>query len=239
MNALTAWLERYILPIAAKIGGQKHLVALRDAFIGTMPATMAGSVAVMINAIIRDLPKEFIDGYDGTTIPVIKQIISVNGFVWNGTIAIAGLIFAFSWGYNLAKAYNVNVLAGGIVSLAALIQGISFGPSTSADLGMKIPEKIATAITGSEIGATVTPDGQLSVGLWGWLNLNHLNGNAYFTAMIIGAVSVIIFAKLMQKTLPSNCQIQYHQQYQVHLQRSFLPQLPCMWWRSLTLPLAS
>lgn len=201
MNALTAWLERYILPIAAKIGGQKHLVALRDAFIGTMPATMAGSIAVMINAIIRDLPKEFIDGYDGTTIPVIKEIISINGFVWNGTIAIAGLIFAFSWGYNLAKAYNVNVLAGGIVSLAALIQGISFGPSNSADLGMKIPEKIATAITGSEIGATVTPDGQLSVGLWGWLNLNHLNGNAFFTAMIIGAVSVIIFAKLMQKNV--------------------------------------
>ena len=40
-----------------KIGAQKHLVALRDAFIGTLPATMAGSVAVMINAIIRDLPK--------------------------------------------------------------------------------------------------------------------------------------------------------------------------------------
>lgn len=37
MNALTSWLEKYILPIAAKIGGEKHLVALRDAFIGTMP----------------------------------------------------------------------------------------------------------------------------------------------------------------------------------------------------------
>ncbi|EOT30185.1 hypothetical protein OMQ_00880 [Enterococcus saccharolyticus subsp. saccharolyticus ATCC 43076] len=50
MNGLTAWMERTILPVAAKIGGQKHLVALRDAFIGTLPATMAGSVAVMINA---------------------------------------------------------------------------------------------------------------------------------------------------------------------------------------------
>ena len=68
MNGLTAWMERHILPVAAKIGAQKHLVALRDAFIGTLPATMAGSIAVMINAIIRDLPPAFIDGYDGNTI---------------------------------------------------------------------------------------------------------------------------------------------------------------------------
>lgn len=54
MDKLSAWMERHLLPIAAKIGSQKHLVALRDAFIGTMPATMAGSIAVMINAIIRD-----------------------------------------------------------------------------------------------------------------------------------------------------------------------------------------
>lgn len=57
MNGLSSWMEKYILPVAAKIGAQKHLVALRDAFIGTLPATMAGSVAVMINAII--LVREF------------------------------------------------------------------------------------------------------------------------------------------------------------------------------------
>lgn len=73
---------------------------------------MAGSVAVMINAILRDLPPDFIEGYDGSTIPVISQIITINGYVWNGTLAIAGLIFVFSWGYNLARAYKVNELAG-------------------------------------------------------------------------------------------------------------------------------
>ena len=200
MNALTAWLERYILPIAGKIGSEKHLVALRDAFIGTMPATMAGSFAVMINAIIRDLPTEFIKGYDGTTIPVIREIISINGFVWNGTIAVAGLIFAFSWGYNLAKAYNVNVLAGGIVSLAALIQGIAFSFSTSIK-GVVSPELVESinAATGST-GWSATAEGITAAG-WGWLKLNHLNGNAFFTAMILGAVSVIIFAKLMQRDL--------------------------------------
>ena len=30
MDGLTSWMERHILPVAAKIGAQKHLVALRD-----------------------------------------------------------------------------------------------------------------------------------------------------------------------------------------------------------------
>ncbi len=109
MNGLTSWMEKYILPVAAKIGAQKHLVALRDAFIGTLPATMAGSVAVMINAIIRDLPQQFNSTYadslaaDKGIFAVLNVIIGINGFVWNGTLAIAGLIFAFSWGIILPE----------------------------------------------------------------------------------------------------------------------------------------
>lgn len=213
MNALTSWLEKYILPIAAKIGGEKHLVALRDAFIGTMPATMAGSIAVMINAIIRDLPGQFIEGYDPSSIPVISQIIGINGFVWNGTIAVAGLIFAFSFGFNLARAYGVNDLAGGIVSLAALIQGIAFSAPAAVqveqgELNKKALDVLANA--GSVIGETTVTDPVTKVetvfttitnNSWGWLKLDHLNGNAFFTAMILGFVSVIIFAKLMQKNI--------------------------------------
>ena len=161
----------------------------------TLPATMAGSVAVMINAIIRDLPKSLSPTYaasleaDKGIFAVLNVIIGINGFVWNGTLAIAGLIFAFSWGYNLA--YNVNELAGGIVSLATLISGVAFTNNT-AELAVKVPEKIANAINGAEIGASIA-NNQLTVNPWGWLNLNHLNGNAFFTVMIMGALSTIIF----------------------------------------------
>lgn len=200
MDKLSAWMEKHLLPIAAKIGSQKHLVALRDAFIGTMPATMAGSIAVMINAIIRDLPKQFWPDYDPSTIPVISQIIGVNGYVWNGTLAICGLIFAFSWGYYLARAYKVNDLAGGIVSVAAFVQGIAFAYSDT--LETKLPSSVVDAIntTGADGGWAATADG-ITKGGWGWLKLNHLNGNAYFTVMIIGALAVIIFCKLMEKNI--------------------------------------
>ena len=46
MEKFTAWMEKHFVPIAAKIGSQKHLVAIRDGFIGIMPITMAGAVAI-------------------------------------------------------------------------------------------------------------------------------------------------------------------------------------------------
>lgn len=197
MENLTSWLERHILPIASKIGAQKHLVALRDAFIGTIPATMAGSVAVMLNAILRDLPPQFIDGYDGTTIPVIGEIITINGYVWNGTLAVAGLIFVFSWGYNLAKAYAVNELAGGIVSTAAAIAGIRFSFSGAVE-GLTLDQ--ATIDTLNDAGWSATTSSITANG-WGWLPLSSLDGNFYFTAMIIGFIATMIYIKLMQANI--------------------------------------
>ncbi|GEN55930.1 permease IIC component [Halolactibacillus alkaliphilus] len=193
MNFLTLWLEKYFLPIAGKIGGQKHLVALRDAFIGTIPATMAGSVAVMINALIRDLPPQFFDGYDGNSIPIIREIIGINGFVWSGTLAIAGIIFVFSWGYNLAKAYGVNELSGGIVSTAATIAGVTFAFSGTIS-GLSLDDAAVASINEAGWAATAT---DITAGGWGWIPLGNLNANLFFTAMIIGFVATVIFAKLM------------------------------------------
>ncbi len=201
MNALTLWLEKYFLPLASKIGGQKHLVALRDAFIGTLPATMAGSVAVMLNAILRDLPPQFFDGYDGSTVPVIKQIITINGYVWNGTLAIAGLIFVFSWGYNIARAYGVNELSGGIVSTAASIAGITFSYSGGIS-GLKLDQATVDAINaaGNAAGWSATKT-DITAAVWGWLPLNNLDANFFFTAMIIGFIATMIYVKLMLKDI--------------------------------------
>lgn len=197
MNAIIAWMEKHFLPIAAKIGGQKHLVALRDAFIGMIPATMAGSVAVMINAIIRDLPPQFFETYDGNSIPIIRDIIAINGFVWNGTLAIAGLLFVFSWGFNLARAYNVNELSGGIVSTAATLAGIKFSYSGTIT-GLELDPATVDAINQAGWSATST---DITASAWGWLPLNNLDANLFFTAMIIGFVATMIYIKLMQKDI--------------------------------------
>ncbi|EPD11761.1 PTS system cellobiose-specific transporter subunit IIC, partial [Lacticaseibacillus paracasei subsp. paracasei Lpp48] len=54
MNGLINWLNKHVVPIAARIGSIRWLVALRDAFIAIMPAMMAGAVSTVLNALIRD-----------------------------------------------------------------------------------------------------------------------------------------------------------------------------------------
>ena len=44
-----AFMDKYVIPVAAKIGSQRHLVAIRDAFIAMIPITMIGALATLVN----------------------------------------------------------------------------------------------------------------------------------------------------------------------------------------------
>lgn len=129
MKAFTVWMEKHFVPLAAKIGSQRHLVAIRDAFIGIMPVTMAGSIAVLLNVFFRDLPGRW--GFE-SFVTIMQPIIDINGNVWWGTISILSLAFVFALGYNLAKSYDVNPLGGGIIAFASLIATI---PPSTQEIG--------------------------------------------------------------------------------------------------------
>lgn len=118
MNKLTAWMEEHFVPVAGKIGSQRHLVAIRDGFVGIMPITMAGSIAVLLNVFFRDLPGQW--GMD-SFVEAMQPVITINGNVWWASIAILALVFVFSLGYNLSNSYDINPLAGGLIAFASLI----------------------------------------------------------------------------------------------------------------------
>lgn len=52
MNSVIDWLERHLLPLANNLASVRWLVALRDAFISTLPISLTGSVAVLIKSLI-------------------------------------------------------------------------------------------------------------------------------------------------------------------------------------------
>lgn len=119
MKSFTLWMEKNFVPVAAKIGSQKHLVAIRDAFIAIMPITMAGAVATLLNVFFRDLPNQYLP--DAGIADTFAWLIGINGNVWWGTLAVLSLAFVFALGYQIAKAYKVPELAGGLVSFSAFI----------------------------------------------------------------------------------------------------------------------
>lgn len=198
MEALTRWLEKYILPFAAKVGSEKHLVALRDAFIGLMPVTMAGAMATLLNAFVRDFPNTYLGADNGIT-KFFTPLIGINGLVWTGTLAVMATVFAASLGYNLAKAYDVDPLSGAIVSLSAFIMGIPQSAKLSLTLSEALSSDAAKVIT--DAGWAVS-DTAIDAAGWGFFPFSkYMGGSGLFTAMIFGFISTIIFAKMMQKNI--------------------------------------
>ncbi|MFV0393907.1 MAG: PTS sugar transporter subunit IIC [Coprobacillaceae bacterium] len=177
MKSFTNWMEQHFVPVAAKIGSQKHLVAIRDAFIAIMPVTMAGAVATLLNVFFRDLPNEWWgEGNSFVSSDIVQGIIGVNGNVWWGTLAIISLVFVFALGYYIAKAYKAPALAGGVITIAAFIA--------------VTPQAITVvSAAGEEIGA------------WGNVNYAYLNSSGLFTALIVGLLASIIYSKLINANI--------------------------------------
>ena len=122
-------IEKYVLPTALKIAGQKHVLSVRDGIILNMPFMLIGSFFL----IFAYLP-----------IPGYAQMMSdFFGPTWQekvlypvkATYDIMAIISAFGIAYRLAEKYRtIDPLTAGAVSLVAFImtipQHIMFTPAT-------------------------------------------------------------------------------------------------------------
>ncbi|MGO5064217.1 PTS sugar transporter subunit IIC [Clostridium sporogenes] len=128
MKKFFDWMEVHFVPIAAKIGSQRHLVAIRDGFASITPIIMAGAFAVLFN----NLGWEPYQNFMNWILPANWK--DFGGGVWNGTFAIMSLLVVFTISYHLAKSYEKDGLSAGIVSLAALL--ILYKPTKDGTLPM-------------------------------------------------------------------------------------------------------
>ena len=203
MNAFMDWMEKHFMPIAAKIGSQRHLVAVRDGFISIMPVTMVGSLAVLLNVFLRDLPNTWW-GEGNEFVANVQQIINVNGNVYFGSIVILGLCFTFSLGYHLAKSYDVNPIAGGVVAFAAVVT--CMGQSAIFDYELPgVATSALDALKGAGLDVALNDAGKAVVlhgaSGWGYLGSSYTGASGLFTCLIVGILSSMIYIKLMIKKI--------------------------------------
>ncbi|MFB7157213.1 MULTISPECIES: PTS sugar transporter subunit IIC [unclassified Lysinibacillus] len=116
------FLEEKFVPVAARVGNQRHLVAIRDGFITIMPLTIVGSLAVLVN----NLPIKF---YQNALDAIWKHETWTQwgGNIWNSTFGILSLLLAFTIAYNLAKSYEKDGLSAGVISLSSYMTFGTFG----------------------------------------------------------------------------------------------------------------
>ncbi|MDD1502250.1 PTS sugar transporter subunit IIC [Lysinibacillus sp. CNPSo 3705] len=116
------FLEEKFVPVAARIGNQRHLVAIRDGFITIMPLTIVGSLAVLVN----NLPIKF---YQNALDAIWKHETWTQwgGNVWGATFGIISLLLAFTIAYHLAKSYDKDGLSAGVISFSTYLTFGTFG----------------------------------------------------------------------------------------------------------------
>lgn len=166
------FLEEHFVPVAARIGGQRHLVAIRDGFASLMPIIMAGSFAVLLNA----LP---IPGWDKFLATAVgAQLKTMNGTIWWGSLAMLSIFITFAVAYNLAKSYDANGLQAGLLSVASFLIMIPQSPM------LEFPKGVTLA------------DGGKSLALWGNINVAYTNAQGMFVGILVALVATELFVKL-------------------------------------------
>lgn len=114
MNNFMDKLATKIMPFANKLGSNRYLSVLRDAFMLSFPLTMFGSIIVVLN----NLPF-----FSTQTKETLAELFG-NG--QNATMSIMTIFVTFGIGYYLSKSYEVEGIFGGAVSLTAFLMVTPF-----------------------------------------------------------------------------------------------------------------
>lgn len=122
MNKFVAVMERYFVPVAAKLGNQRYLVAIRDAFVVSMPLMILGSFGTLLNTLPIPAYQNFMNNLFGA-----EKWIAFGNALSNGTFGILSLLTVAALGYNLGKSYKADALTCAIVAVSSFFV---FGGST-------------------------------------------------------------------------------------------------------------
>ncbi|MGL5068763.1 MAG: PTS sugar transporter subunit IIC [Sarcina sp.] len=149
MKKFFDFMDKYFVPYAAKVGSQRHLVAIRDGFVTISPLIMAGAFAVLIN----NIGFEWYQNMMNTIFPANWK--DFGGGIWSGSLAIMSVLAACTIAYHLAKGYGKDGLAAAMLSLGCNM--LLFTPNADGSIpatylgGSGLFVAIIVALVGTEI----------------------------------------------------------------------------------------
>jgi len=119
LNKIQDFFETNLVPIATKLNAQRHIAAIRDAFITAFPMTMAASIILLINNTLLS-PEGFIAELLnlGEIFPNLAESQQLLVSVVDGTNNIFSIIIVYLVGSNLMKSLGGDSTFAGITSIA-------------------------------------------------------------------------------------------------------------------------
>ncbi|ADL07120.1 PTS sugar transporter subunit IIC [Thermosediminibacter oceani] len=110
MEFFLKWVEEKLMPPMAKLAEQRHLRAVRDGIVATLPLIIVGSFFLIVASPPIPALAEKIQ-------PYASQIL----IPFRLSVGLMALYAAHGIGYSLAKSYNLDPVAGGLLALASFI----------------------------------------------------------------------------------------------------------------------
>ncbi|MDD2971157.1 MAG: PTS transporter subunit EIIC [Lachnospiraceae bacterium] len=107
------FIEEKFLPIAARIGNERHLLALRDGIVMVMPLLILGAFAMIIAEFPFQPYLDFMAKIFG------ENWLAFEGVIMNATYNIVALVACFGVCSSLVNGYGIDGTPAGIISLSA------------------------------------------------------------------------------------------------------------------------
>ena len=119
MDKFQVGIEKALVPIATKLNAQRHICAVRDAFILTFPLTMAGSLMILLNFVLLS-PDGFIAKIFklGEIFPNLADYQAIFSPVLKGSVDILAILIVFLVARNLARIMKADDLLTGLTAIS-------------------------------------------------------------------------------------------------------------------------
>ena len=193
-NKFMTFMEEKFLPVAAKLGSQRHLLALRDGVVMMMPLLILGAFSM----IVAEFPVQGFLDFMARTFG--ENWNAFEGVIMNATYGIAAIVACYGVTNSLVKSYGIDGTPAGVIGISALFTVVV--PSVLSD-----GEETVEAWIAGSFDATLLFTALLVALITGEIYRYFVQKNitiklpesvptavsAQFTALIPGAVTVILF----------------------------------------------
>lgn len=110
MNKFFEIIEKVLMPPMTKMSEQRHLKAIRDGIISTIPLIIVGSFFLI-----------FASPPSAKLAQLVKPYAANILIPFRLTVGLMSLYASYGIGYSLAKSYKLDGISGGVLSLAAFL----------------------------------------------------------------------------------------------------------------------
>lgn len=180
------FLEEKFVPMAAALGSQRHLAAIRDAFVVIMPVSIVGAIAVLFNNIhqlfspnglnvsgIYNGYKNFITGTGLTNV-----FTAIN----RGSINMMAILLVAALGYMMAKGLEGDGIATSIVAMTCYLGLVPAVQTIGNTVSWANKAELVEVATDSIVT--------------GGIAQNKLDSNGMFVSMLLTIVVSEVFNRL-------------------------------------------